>query len=102
MSVDTNEAPIFVDSFSLAEWLLCRFQDSSHPLAQGVAAAAIELVELTALALSGHEKLERLHSMDELLVRLRMRVRLATAVGLLDQRQALFAAEQATLCHILS
>ena len=43
----------------------------------------MELVELVALALSGHEKLERLHAIDDLLIRLRMRTRLSTTVGLL-------------------
>lgn len=92
-----HEAPIFVDSFSLAEWLLQRVHDSPHPVAQALVAAAMELVEVTALALSGHEKLERLHTMDELLIRLRMRVRLALTVGLFNQRQALFVAERLDL-----
>ncbi len=89
-----HEAPIFVDGFELARWLLDRTRDTPQPLAVLIAEAASELVELLALALSGREKLERLHAIDDLLIRLRMRIRLANSVGLLDERQALFAAER--------
>ncbi|MBX2812050.1 MAG: hypothetical protein KTR25_09570 [Myxococcales bacterium] len=97
MKTYANEAPIFVDSFALAEWLLGRVQESCHPLAPGITEAAVELIELVALALSGQDKIRRLQAMDELLVRLRMRIRLATATGLFDRSQALFVAERLDL-----
>ena len=95
--IDKNqreEAPIFIDSFELARWLLDRTHNSKGPLPEQIALGAIELVELIALALSGREKIERLHAIDDLLIQLRMRIRLSLGTGLLDERQALFAYER--------
>ena len=97
MSQEDKEAPIFIDAFELSKWLLERMQNSPHPLAGAISQGAICLVEDIALALGGHDKFEKQIEVDQLLVCLRMRIRLSVYLGLLNERQCLFAAEKLTV-----
>ena len=89
-----KEAPIFADSLATAEWILRHTNDGQDTLSRTMAAAAVELIELVALALSGRDKVERLHVLDDLLVRLRMYARLAVSLQHLNERQGLHLIER--------
>ena len=94
MSHHTREAPIFADSLCVAEWILHHTNEHQDALSLTMSASAIQLVELVALALSGREKLERLHAIDDLLIRLRMHTRLAISLQRFNDRQALYLINQ--------
>jgi hypothetical protein len=83
-----HRAPIFVEAFDFAAWIQRLLGPSPQPLARAIAGHALALVEAVALALKQNSRRERLTQADELLVRLRIELRLAGEIGLLDMRRA--------------
>lgn len=94
----SNRAPLFTDTFSLCEWLLQhldRVDRDSGVLARSLCDNSLKLLEAVTLALKNRLREERLEEADERLLALRTQLRLAGSVGLLDERQMLFALESA-------
>jgi len=88
-----NRAPIFTDTFALCEWLLQRLDREQGVLARTICNTAVQLLEEITFALKDRRRDERLEEADERLIALRMHLRLAGAIGLLDEQQVLFALE---------
>ena len=86
-----NPAPIFTDTFALCEWLLQRLDREQGVLARTICNTAVQFLEVITFALRDRRRDERLDEADERLIALRMRLRLAGAIGLLDEQQVLFA-----------
>jgi hypothetical protein len=84
-------APLFVHTFDLAAWVLGRFAERSDALSRELCAKALALLDLVTLALQDRERDLRLTDADELLVGLRLRLRLAGQLGRLDERQLMHA-----------
>lgn len=80
-------APLFVRCFDLAAWVLGRCGEQHDALSFELCAKAMLLLDLATLALQDRERDLRLAEADELLVGLRLRLRLAEQVGRLDARQ---------------
>ena len=80
-------APLFVHAFDLAAWVLGRFAERPDALSRELCAKALALLDLLTLALQDRERDLRLTDADELLVGLRLRLRLAGQLGRLDERQ---------------
>ena len=87
--------PLFRDSFAFAEWILGRLQQDPKPLARALCGHAIQLHEILTLALKDRYRDERIDEADELLVRIRLELRLAARVGVLQEAQAQFALGEA-------
>ncbi len=88
-----KQAPLFTDAFSLCEWLLQQLDRESSVLARALCDSGLQLLAAVVLALKGRQREERLAEADECLLRLRMQLRLAGAIGLLGESQLLFALE---------
>lgn len=91
----TDPAPLFVDTFSLCEWLLQHLDQKTGALPQALCCNALQLLTAVTLALKNRQRQERLDEADECLVVLRVQLRLAAAVGWLSDSQMLFALEGA-------
>jgi len=87
MSDRSAQAPLFVDALALNQWLLERFATAGHPLEQRVIALGFDLLETLTLALKGREREARIEELDELLIRLRVLLRLAADSGRLRPEQ---------------
>lgn len=90
-----QHAPLYVDTFALCEWLLGHFGNDSRVLPKALCDCALALLEALTLALKGRRRDEHLEVADERLIWLRSQLRLAQALGYLDQRQLLHALERA-------
>jgi len=88
-----DPAPIYVETFDLAGWLLARLQDHDDALARRLVATVLALLEDITLALKDRDRSARLDAADDGLIRLRLLVRLSEATGLLDASQRMFALE---------
>ena len=84
-------APLFVHAFDLAAWVLGRFGERSDALSRELCTKSLTLLDLITLALQDRERDLRLNDADELLVGLRLRLRLAGQLGALDERQLMHA-----------
>lgn len=84
-------APLFVHAFDLATWVLGRFGEGSDALSRELCAKTLALLDLITLALQDRERDMRLTDADELLVGVRLRLRLAGQLGSLDERQLVHA-----------
>jgi hypothetical protein len=82
-----DAAPLFVHAFDLTAWVLERFGEGTDALSRELCAKALALLDLVTLALQDRERDLRLTDADELLVGLRLRLRLAGQLGRLDERQ---------------
>jgi len=80
-------APLFVHSFDLAAWVLGRFAVQHDALSAELCTKSMALLDLITLALYDRERDLRLADADELLIGLRLRLRLAEQTGQLDARQ---------------
>ncbi len=89
----SNRAPLFTDTFSLCEWLLQHFDRDPGVRSRTLCDNSLKLLEAVTLALKNRLREERLEEADERLITLRTQLRLAGSVGLLDERQMLFALE---------
>jgi hypothetical protein len=88
-----KQAPLFVDTFSLCQWLLQHLDQKPSVLSQTVCQSALGLLEAITLALKGRLREERVAEADERLITLRIQLRLAGAIGLFSEQQLLFALE---------
>lgn len=88
-------APVYVDASRLCAWILKHFGARDEVLARRLCTTALDLLEHLTLALKNRGREERIESADEDLIVLRLELRLAGAVDLLDESQVLFALEQA-------
>ncbi len=88
-------APVFVDVFKLSEWLLEKFDADQRFLPRTICESITRLLEAVTLALKGRMREERVELADELLISLRIQLRLANTIGYLSEDQLLFALEQA-------
>ena len=84
-------APLFVDCFSLCEWLHGRLATERAPLAARLQRHALDLLEWITLALKDFDRDRRLDLADECLIKLRVELRLAAVTGLLEEHQAMHA-----------
>ena len=88
-------APLYVDAFTLCEWLLGHFGDDSRVLPQALCRCALTLFEAVTLALKGRRREAHVEIADEHLIRLRAQLRLAQAMRYLSEGQMLHALERA-------
>ena len=95
MTETVRPAPLFVDSFNLAQWLHERFHGHAEPLAAETARCGQHLLEALTLALKQRRRDWHMDQADELLIRLRVQLRMAEALGLLDEEQLYFALDRA-------
>ena len=84
-------APLFVHSFDLAAWVLERFGEGCDTLSRELCGKSLSLLDLVTFALQDRERDLRLIDADELLVALRLRLRIAEQLGRLDERQLMHA-----------
>jgi len=91
-----DPAPIFTDTFSLCEWILGRMGNDERVLPRELCRESIALLEAVLLALKGRNLGARLDEADERLITLRVKLRLAACLGLLNEAQQAFALESAS------
>ena len=84
-------APLFVHGFDLAAWMLGHFNEQSDTLSRELCTKSLALLDLVTLALQDRERELCLTDADEMLIRLRLRLRLAEQLGRLDERQLMHA-----------
>jgi hypothetical protein len=80
-------APLFVYSFDLADWIMGHFAERRDVLSRELCQKALSLLDLVTLALQGYDRELRLDEADEVLIYLRLRLRLAEQLGRLDSNQ---------------
>ncbi len=79
--------PLFVGSYDLRAWLHGKLvRNCSSVLGRQILESSLELLSRIALALHGYGRVEGVEDADRALVELRVRIRLAESVGLLDRR----------------
>jgi hypothetical protein len=88
-------APIFTATYDLASWVLQIMNDHPDHLSGDLCNRVVELLSLIAFALKGRDRSMRLDEADEILIRIRLDLRLAADLGLIEQRQALHGLEMA-------
>lgn len=86
---------MFVDALALCRWVQERFQDDPRPLPRALCRGALELLDAVSLSLRNRRREEMLERADETLLVLRVHLRLAGELALLQERQVLFALDQA-------
>lgn len=86
-----DPAPLFTDAFDLSAWLLGRLDGTPTPLAGELCRLSLALLDAITDGLRSREDQSALLDADDLLRRLRLRLRLAGAIGLLDERRMLHA-----------
>ena len=91
----SEPAPLFVDTMRLSTWLLHHVGTAPPPLARQLAADVILLLDQVTLSLQERDRRPaRVTSALERLSLLRVHLRLAAELGLLDQRQLVFILEE--------
>jgi len=90
-----DPAPLFTDTYDLASRLLGRVHAKPSHLAAELCRLAPALLDAVTAALRRRDDIEALEDADDLLGQLRLRLRLAAEIGLLDERQTLHALERA-------
>ena len=88
-----SRAPLYVDAYDLANWLLGHLNECTDTLSRDICRYSLDLLDAVVLALKGWERWERLEQAERHLLRLRQRIRLAETQGMFDDRQALHALE---------
>ena len=87
MSDRSAQAPLFVDGMALARWLLGRFGGSPGQLEQQIVSVSLDLLQAITLALKDRRRDEQIELADEMLIRLRVLLRLAMDCGRLTPEQ---------------
>ncbi len=87
----TDPAPLFTDTYDLTVWLLGRLHLSPSRLAGELCRLALDLLDAVTDGLAERADPAALHEADDRLRRLRLRLRLAAGIELLDERQLLHA-----------
>lgn len=95
MSGSQGPAPIYVDAFTLCEWLLGHFGDKPGALSSALCGSALDLLAALTLALKGRRRDEHLELADERLLVLRTQLRLAAAAGHLTDAQLVHGLDRA-------
>lgn len=90
-SPGARQAPIFTAVWDLNVWVQGRLGESGQVVAAEAARSCLDLLDDLVLALKGIEREERLVLADRNLIRVRMRLRLAHATHLIDERQLEYA-----------
>ena len=90
-----DPAPLFTDSYDLTVWLLAHFDTNRSHLAVDLCRLALTLLDAVTQALRDRDDIEALDQADDLLTALRLRLRLAGEIELLQERQMLHALERA-------
>ena len=90
-----KRAPIFVDTRRLCAWILGHFDGHQSVLARRLQATALDLLRAITLALKDRGREDQVERADEELIALRIELRLAEEIGLLDEEQTLYALEEA-------
>ena len=85
-----DPAPLFVDTMRLATWVLRRFGGPA-PLVRRIAEDSLALLDQVTLALRGSRRDERIAAADDRLHLLRIHLRLARELGLLDEAQLIYS-----------
>ena len=80
-------APLFVHSFDLAHWVVAHFAERNDTLSTELCAHTLALLDQVTLALQGRDRDLQLDAADLSLVAVRLRLRVAEALGWLDARQ---------------
>jgi hypothetical protein len=86
-----SRAPIFTDTFVLCQWLLARLDEQPGVLARRICDNALRLLEAVTLALKKRGLEQALLETDNRLLILRLQLRLAGAIALLNDTQTLYA-----------
>ena len=89
MSDARREAPLFVQAFDFAAWVATNL-DPARPLAESLHRDSLALLDHVVLALKGRDRDLHLEEADDVLVVLRVRLRLAEKVGLIQDQQLVF------------
>ena len=85
-------APIFTTAWDLCVWVVRKARAEPHdPLARALCTEALRLLDAVTLAVKNIDRETALLEADVILVRLRLRLRLAAETGLFDERQAQYA-----------
>ena len=84
-----TEAPLFIQTFDLASWLL-RQLPAESPLTPRLHREGLALLDAVVLALRGQDTDARLAQADEAATLLRIHLRLAVQIEQLTPRQMLF------------
>jgi hypothetical protein len=87
----SDPAPLFVHGFDLAQWILGHFAQRSDPLSAELCTRSLALLDQITLALQDRDRELNLEAADETLTAVRLRLRLAEALGWLDARQLMHA-----------
>ena len=85
------QAPLFVHAFDLAAWVLGHFAEPGDALSRDLCAKTLTLLDLVTFALQDRERDLRLADADEVLIKVRLRLRLAGQLGRLDERALMHA-----------
>lgn len=93
----SDPAPVLRDAWTLATWVLERFEGSPDPVARRCCERSLDLVEGLAVALDGPPREARVEACLALATRLRLLLRLAGERGLLTAPQADHALERAAV-----
>jgi len=81
------QAPLFVDSLALCQWLCERQEALGTALGPPILAAVLDLYQTLTLALKDRDRDARIEAADEMLIRLRALLRLAVECGRLSADQ---------------
>jgi len=84
-----KEAPLFVQTYAAARWMLDTIPASS-PIGDRIHRGALDLLDHIVLALKNFDREQRVEEADECNALLRVHVRLAHDLGLLDERRMLY------------
>lgn len=95
MSRGTAPAPIYVDAFSLCEWVLGRLDGRPGVLAGALCRLSLRLLTALSLALRDRRRDAQLAAADECLLTLRVLLQLAHKRGLLTEEQLVHALDLA-------
>ena len=87
-----KHAPVYTHTFDLVAWLLRHVEGG--PVADAIHADALALLDHVVLALKGFDRRRRLDEADAVNALLRVRLRLAHELELIDERRLLFCAER--------
>lgn len=90
---EKTPAPVFIDAYTLCQWILQHFDDQPGILAQSLCRNCLHLLEAITLALKGRLREERLEQADEYLITMRLKLRLAAGTDLLDDQQMFYAVD---------
>jgi len=90
----SSKAPLFVDTLALNQWLAGHFDASQRVSEQRLMGLAITLLECVTLALKDRDRVVRIAQADELLIRLRVLLRVVVECGQLTPEQYCHALER--------